>query len=108
VDKELELNLMPAVRLARALLPSMLARRSGVIVHVTSIQHQLPLPSARPSREATRSGRADRVRGFAARWSHHQKRAEVTDACVSPWAYARRKAGGSLRTSITPSLWSPK
>lgn len=44
--KELDLNLMPAVRLDRALLPSMLVRRSGVIVHVTSIQHVLPLPES--------------------------------------------------------------
>jgi NAD(P)-dependent dehydrogenase (short-subunit alcohol dehydrogenase family) len=44
--KELDLNLMPAVRLDRALLPSMLARGSGVIVHVTSIQHELPLPES--------------------------------------------------------------
>ncbi len=43
---ELDLNLMPAVRLDRALLPSMLAQGSGVIVHVTSIQHQLPLPES--------------------------------------------------------------
>jgi NAD(P)-dependent dehydrogenase (short-subunit alcohol dehydrogenase family) len=41
--KEIDLNLMPAVRIDRSLLPSMLARGSGVIVHVTSIQHQLPL-----------------------------------------------------------------
>ena len=40
---ELNRNLMPAVRLDRALLPSMLAQGSGVIVHVTSIQHMLPL-----------------------------------------------------------------
>ena len=32
-------NLMPAVRLDRALLPSMIAQGSGVIIHVTSIQH---------------------------------------------------------------------
>ena len=44
--KELDLNLMPAVRLDRALLPSMLAQQAGVIVHVTSIQHQLPLPES--------------------------------------------------------------
>jgi NAD(P)-dependent dehydrogenase (short-subunit alcohol dehydrogenase family) len=44
--KEIDLNLMPAVRLDRALLPTMLARGSGVIVHVTSIQHQLPLPES--------------------------------------------------------------
>ncbi|MCW5964966.1 MAG: SDR family oxidoreductase [Bryobacterales bacterium] len=44
--KELDLNLMPAVRLDRALLPSMLTQHAGVIVHVTSIQHQLPLPES--------------------------------------------------------------
>ena len=40
------LNLFPAVRIDRALLPAMVERRSGVIVHVTSIQRQLPLPEA--------------------------------------------------------------
>ena len=45
-SKELDQNLMPAVRLDRALLPSMIAQRSGVIVHVTSIQHALPLPES--------------------------------------------------------------
>ena len=44
--KELDLNLMPAVRLDRALLPAMIARGSGVIIHVTSIQNRLPLPQA--------------------------------------------------------------
>ena len=44
--RELDLNLFPAVRLDRALLPAMLARGSGVIVHVTSIQHRLPLPES--------------------------------------------------------------
>src|SRR6185436_19926698 len=36
---ELDWNLMAAVRLDRALLPAMIAQGSGVIVHVTSIQH---------------------------------------------------------------------
>jgi NAD(P)-dependent dehydrogenase (short-subunit alcohol dehydrogenase family) len=44
--KELGVNLMPAVRLDRALLPSMLAQGAGVIVHVTSIQDRLPLPES--------------------------------------------------------------
>lgn len=44
--RELNLNLFPAVRIDRALLPSMIAQRSGVIVHVTSIQSRLPLPEA--------------------------------------------------------------
>jgi NAD(P)-dependent dehydrogenase (short-subunit alcohol dehydrogenase family) len=43
---EIDLNLMPAVRLDRALLPTMLAQGAGVIVHITSIQHELPLPES--------------------------------------------------------------
>jgi NAD(P)-dependent dehydrogenase (short-subunit alcohol dehydrogenase family) len=45
-SKELDLNLMSAVRLDRALLPAMIAQGSGVILHVTSIQRTLPLPDA--------------------------------------------------------------
>ncbi len=44
--RELDLNLMPAVRLDRALLPAMAARGKGVIIHVTSIQNRLPLPDS--------------------------------------------------------------
>jgi NAD(P)-dependent dehydrogenase (short-subunit alcohol dehydrogenase family) len=43
---ELDLNLMPAVRLDRELVPAMVAHGSGVIIHVTSIQRELPLPEA--------------------------------------------------------------
>jgi NAD(P)-dependent dehydrogenase (short-subunit alcohol dehydrogenase family) len=45
-SKEISQNLMPAVRLDRALLPSMIAQRAGVIIHVTSIQRVLPLPES--------------------------------------------------------------
>jgi NAD(P)-dependent dehydrogenase (short-subunit alcohol dehydrogenase family) len=45
-SKELNQNLMPAVRLDRDLLPSMIAQRSGVVIHVTSIQRLLPLPES--------------------------------------------------------------
>jgi NAD(P)-dependent dehydrogenase (short-subunit alcohol dehydrogenase family) len=44
--KALNQNLLAAVRLDRALVPSMIAQGSGVIVHITSIQRQLPLPDA--------------------------------------------------------------
>ena len=40
---ELSLNLLPAVRLDRELVPSMLAQGSGVVIHVSSIQRVLPL-----------------------------------------------------------------
>ncbi|EKT61421.1 SDR family oxidoreductase [Providencia burhodogranariea] len=43
---ELHLNLMPAVRLDRQLIPDMIQHGQGVIIHVTSIQRTLPLPEA--------------------------------------------------------------
>src|SRR6266700_2831596 len=36
-------NLFPAVRLDRGLLPSMIERGSGIIIHISSIQRTLPL-----------------------------------------------------------------
>jgi NAD(P)-dependent dehydrogenase (short-subunit alcohol dehydrogenase family) len=43
---ELSLNLLAAVRLDRLLLPQMIARGKGAVVHVTSIQAVLPLPES--------------------------------------------------------------
>ena len=42
-QSEINLNLFPAVRLDRAFIPEMIAQRSGVILHVSSIQRRLPL-----------------------------------------------------------------
>ncbi|WP_367872896.1 SDR family oxidoreductase [Luteolibacter sp. Populi] len=42
-QQELNLNLLAAVRLDRALVPRMLEEGSGVIVHISSIQRHLPL-----------------------------------------------------------------
>jgi NAD(P)-dependent dehydrogenase (short-subunit alcohol dehydrogenase family) len=42
-QQEFELNLFSAVRLDRGFLPGMLNQRSGVIIHVSSIQRTLPL-----------------------------------------------------------------
>jgi len=44
----MDMNLMSAVRLDRALLPAMLARGRGAIVHVTSLQRTTPLPTTVP------------------------------------------------------------
>ena len=70
-QRELDLNLMPAVRLDRALLPAMLARRSGVIIHVTSIQRELPLPESTIgyARSAPSCASRHRLRGRQA--DHH-------------------------------------
>jgi NAD(P)-dependent dehydrogenase (short-subunit alcohol dehydrogenase family) len=45
-QQAIDQNLFAAVRLDRALLPSMIVQGSGVIIHITSIQRQLPLPEA--------------------------------------------------------------
>jgi NAD(P)-dependent dehydrogenase (short-subunit alcohol dehydrogenase family) len=44
--KALDQNLLGAVRLDRALVPSMVEQGSGVVIHVTSIQDRMPLPEA--------------------------------------------------------------
>lgn len=43
---ELNLNLLATVRLDRLLIPQMIERGHGVVVHVTSIQSVLPLPES--------------------------------------------------------------
>ncbi|NNJ17269.1 SDR family oxidoreductase [Pseudomonas putida CSV86] len=43
---ELNLNLLATVRLDRLLIPQMLERGKGTVVHVTSIQSVLPLPES--------------------------------------------------------------
>lgn len=55
---ELDLNLMPAVRLDRALLPAMIEQASGVVIHVTSIQHELPLPESTTAYAAAKAALA--------------------------------------------------
>lgn len=45
-SSELSLNLLAAVRLDRALVPAMVNRGRGVVVHVSSIQRRLPLPES--------------------------------------------------------------
>jgi len=63
--RALDLNLFPAVRLDRALLPMMLAQGSGVIVHVTSIQSALPLPEATIAYAAAKAALANYSKGLS-------------------------------------------
>ena len=65
-QRELDLNLFPAVRLDRALLPGMLQRAAGVIIHVTSIQSRLPLPVATTAYAAAKAAGATEVAIFGA------------------------------------------
>lgn len=63
--RALDLNLFPAVRLDRALLPMMLDQGSGVIIHITSIQSQLPLPEATIAYAAAKAALANYSKGLS-------------------------------------------
>jgi NAD(P)-dependent dehydrogenase (short-subunit alcohol dehydrogenase family) len=64
-QSELDLNLLAAVRLDRALLPTMLKQGSGVIIHVTSIQRVLPLYDATLGYAAAKAALATYSKGLA-------------------------------------------
>jgi NAD(P)-dependent dehydrogenase (short-subunit alcohol dehydrogenase family) len=64
-QRALDLNLLPAVRLDRALLPSMIAQGSGVIIHVTSISRVLPLPEATLAYAAAKAALANYSKGLS-------------------------------------------
>jgi NAD(P)-dependent dehydrogenase (short-subunit alcohol dehydrogenase family) len=64
-QRALALNLLPAVRLDRALLPSMIAQGSGVIVHVTSIQDRMPLYEATIAYAAAKAALSNYSKGLS-------------------------------------------
>jgi NAD(P)-dependent dehydrogenase (short-subunit alcohol dehydrogenase family) len=64
-QSELNLNLLAAVRLDRALLPAMIEQGSGVIVHVTSIQRQLPLPESTIAYAAAKAALSNYSKGLS-------------------------------------------
>jgi NAD(P)-dependent dehydrogenase (short-subunit alcohol dehydrogenase family) len=62
---ELNLNLLAAVRLDRTLLPAMIEQGSGVVVHVTSIQSQLPLPQSTIAYAAAKAALSNYSKGLS-------------------------------------------
>jgi NAD(P)-dependent dehydrogenase (short-subunit alcohol dehydrogenase family) len=64
-QKEINLNLLPAVRLDRALVPAMIEQGSGVIVHVTSIQRQMPLPKSTIAYAAAKAALSNYSKGLS-------------------------------------------
>jgi NAD(P)-dependent dehydrogenase (short-subunit alcohol dehydrogenase family) len=63
--KALDQNLLAAVRLDRALLPSMIEQGSGVIIHITSIQSRLPLPEATIAYAAAKAALSNYSKGLS-------------------------------------------
>lgn len=63
--RELNVNLLAAVRLDRALLPHMIATGKGAIVHVTSIQRRMPLWNATLAYAAAKAALTTYSKGLA-------------------------------------------
>ena len=64
-QRAFDLNLLPAVRLDRGLLPAMLRQGSGVIIHITSIQRVMPLPEATIAYAAAKAALANYSKGLS-------------------------------------------
>src|SRR5581483_9418699 len=63
--RALNVNLLAAVRLDRALLPLMLEQRAGVIVHISSIQRRLPLFEATLAYAAAKAALSNYSKGLS-------------------------------------------
>lgn len=63
--EELNLNLLSAVRIDRAVLPGMLEQGSGIIVHVSSIQRTLPLHDATIAYAAAKAALTNHSKGLS-------------------------------------------
>jgi NAD(P)-dependent dehydrogenase (short-subunit alcohol dehydrogenase family) len=61
----LNINLMAAVRFDRSFLPGMIERGSGVILHISSIQHRLPLYDATLAYAAAKGALSTYSKGLA-------------------------------------------
>ena len=70
-QQEFELNLFSAVRLDRGFLPAMLKQRSGVIIHVSSIQRTLPLFEATLGYAAAKAALTNYSKGLSKEAAPH-------------------------------------
>lgn len=61
----LEVNLLAAVRLDRAFLPGMIERKSGVVIHISSVAHRLPFPNSTLAYAAAKAALTTYSKGLA-------------------------------------------
>jgi NAD(P)-dependent dehydrogenase (short-subunit alcohol dehydrogenase family) len=89
--RELNTNLLAAVRLDRALMPHMIASRKGAVVHVTSIQRRMPLWNGTLAYAAAKAALTTYSKGLANEVAPHGVRVNT----VSP---------GFVQTSAADNL----
>jgi len=111
---EINLNLMPAVRLDRLLVPQMIERGGGVVIHVSSIQRRLPLHDATIAYAAAKAALTNyskalskelgpknvRVTAVAPGWIY----TEASNALVSRISAANNVDAEAARQSIMDAL----
>jgi NAD(P)-dependent dehydrogenase (short-subunit alcohol dehydrogenase family) len=64
-EETLELNLMAAVRLDRIFIPGMIERRSGVVIHISSIAHRMPFSNSTLAYAAAKAALGTYSKGLA-------------------------------------------
>ena len=80
-------NLFAAVRLDRAFLPKMLQQKSGVIIHISSIQRTLPLHEATLAYAAAKAALTNYSKGLSTRLG----RTECVSTPLRPASSKRRQ-----------------
>ncbi|SFE30567.1 SDR family oxidoreductase [Streptomyces mirabilis] len=93
--RELNVNLLAAVRLDRGLLPGMIAAGKGAIVHVTSIQRRMPLWNGTLAYAAAKAAVTTYSKGLANEVAPHGIRVNT----VSP-GFVRTTAADNLVARI--------
>jgi NAD(P)-dependent dehydrogenase (short-subunit alcohol dehydrogenase family) len=73
-EHELQVNLLAAVRLDRALLPPMIAAGGGAVVHVSSIQRRMPLSDGTLAYAAAKAALTAYSKGLAVEAAPHAVR----------------------------------
>lgn len=94
-ERELNTNLLAAVRLDRGLLPGMIEAGRGAIVHVTSIQRRMPLWNGTLAYAAAKAALATYSKGLANEVAPHGVRVNT----VSP-GFVRTAAADALVARI--------
>jgi NAD(P)-dependent dehydrogenase (short-subunit alcohol dehydrogenase family) len=95
-QQTLELNLLGAVRLDRGIIPAMIDARAGAIVHIASIQRQMPLYDATLAYAAAKAALTTYSKGLANELAPHGIRVNT----VSP-GFIQSGGAERLITSIS-------
>src|SRR5689334_9992289 len=113
-QQEFELNLFSAVRLDRGFLPTMLKQRSGVIIHISSIQRTLPLFEATLGYAAAKAALTNYSKGLSKEISPHGIRVnsvapgftetKAAEALIERLAMEARTDTATARQSLMNSL----